>query len=286
MSKNIIALVLCSVFFVNPAQAEIVNLISNMDCAQADAGAGTCGAGGTGTGVGAMTFDTVTNDLNWNVSWSGLSSAATVAHFHGPALPNQNAGVQVGIDVPSPAISSAVLDPAQAADLLAGLWYINIHSASFPAGEIRGQVEVVSAPTCDIQLNQVTYVDGDTVTADVFRIANLTSAPIAAEWKVWLGVPGIPPISIVNLGSDGSFVLQKGQDVDFGALLEIPVTAALPRGNYELSCRMLGPVTGSLLSEDINNFEIRSYDIGDTGPAGGIVFYITDGGTEGYEPHQ
>ena len=84
MNKILIALVLCSVFFLIPAHAEIVNLNSNMDCAKADAGAGTCAGGGTGTGVGTMTFDTVTNDLNWNVSHSGLSSPISDANFHGP----------------------------------------------------------------------------------------------------------------------------------------------------------------------------------------------------------
>jgi hypothetical protein len=35
---------------------------------------------------------------------------------------------------------SATLTDAQAADLLAGRYYINIHTAATPAGEIRGQV--------------------------------------------------------------------------------------------------------------------------------------------------
>jgi hypothetical protein len=32
------------------------------------------------------------------------------------------------------------LTEAQAADLLAGRWYVNIHTAANPGGEIRGQV--------------------------------------------------------------------------------------------------------------------------------------------------
>jgi hypothetical protein len=118
-----------------------------MDCAAADAGAGTCGAGGTGTGSAVVTLDDVSNLLSWNVVWSGLSVAATAAHFHGPATPAQSAGVQVGIGVASnPAISSTVISAAQETDLLNGLWYINIHSSAFPGGEIRGQVNVVPIP--------------------------------------------------------------------------------------------------------------------------------------------
>jgi hypothetical protein len=40
----------------------------------------------------------------------------------------------------SPAQGSATLTDAQAADLLAGRYYINVYTAANPAGEIRGQV--------------------------------------------------------------------------------------------------------------------------------------------------
>ena len=86
-----------------------------------------------------MIFDTVTNNLSWIVSYSGLSAEPIAAHFHGPALPNESAGFQVVVGVPSPATGQKILTPAQAADLLAGLWYINVHSSNFPDGEIRGQ---------------------------------------------------------------------------------------------------------------------------------------------------
>jgi hypothetical protein len=36
--------------------------------------------------------------------------------------------------------SEIKLTDAQAADLLAGRWYVNIHTAQFPNGEIRGQL--------------------------------------------------------------------------------------------------------------------------------------------------
>ena len=117
--------------------------------------------------------------------------------------------------------------------------------------------EIVSFPTeCDIQLNQATYIDGDTVTANVFRVVNLTGAPIATELKVWQGLPKMPPISFLNVGSDGSTVLPAGADIDRGPFPLLSVTAALPRGIHEISCRLLDPVTGELLFEDRNSFVI------------------------------
>lgn len=115
-----------------------------MDGQQANAGNGT---GSLGTGAATMTLDRDTLEFSWFVAWQGLGAPVTVAHFHGPALPGQNAGVEVGIDAGSnPSSGSTFLSAAQASDLLAGLWYINIHSELFPGGEIRGQVRPVPVP--------------------------------------------------------------------------------------------------------------------------------------------
>ncbi len=126
------------------ASAAIINLAAEIDGAQANAGAGT---GSLGTGTATMQLDTETNVFSWDVSWSGLSGIVTVAHFHGPALPGENAGVQVGIDVSSnPSVGSDVISDGQKSDLLNGFWYVNIHSDVNPGGEIRGQVSVVPLP--------------------------------------------------------------------------------------------------------------------------------------------
>ena len=73
---------------------------------------------------------------------AGLSGPATAAHFHGPAETGKNAGVAVAIPnaTSSPVEGSATLTDAQAADLIAGKYYVNIHTAANPGGEIRGQV--------------------------------------------------------------------------------------------------------------------------------------------------
>ena len=77
--------------------------------------------------------------------------------------------------------------------------------------------------------------------------------------KVWIGtpIPGLPALSIFNVGADGSFVISPGFDQDFGPLPLFLVSADLPRGTYEFSSRMLNPITGELLSEDLNPFEIQ-----------------------------
>jgi hypothetical protein len=94
------------------------------------------------TGTADIDYDPASKKLSWKLSYSGLSGPATAAHFHGPAEAGKNAGVAVAIPnaTSSPAEGSATLTDAQAADLVAGRYYVNIHTAANPGGEIRGQV--------------------------------------------------------------------------------------------------------------------------------------------------
>ena len=96
----------------------------------------------TGTGTAEVDYDAATKKLSWKLTYSGLSGPATAAHFHGPAEPGKNAGVAVAIPnaIETPADGSAILTDAQAADLMAGKYYVNVHTAANPGGEIRGQV--------------------------------------------------------------------------------------------------------------------------------------------------
>ena len=83
-----------------------------------------------------------TNVLTWTVTYSGLSGPATAGHFHGPAIAGTNAGVALPLmgDLTSPIKGSATLTAAQSADLMAGMWYMNLHTAANLNGEIRGQL--------------------------------------------------------------------------------------------------------------------------------------------------
>ena len=94
-----------------------------------------------GAGAAAVTYDTASKTLRWTVTFSGLTGTATAAHFHGPAEAGKNAGPVVTLTgSASPMAGSATLTDAQAADLMAGKWYINVHTAEHKDGEIRGQV--------------------------------------------------------------------------------------------------------------------------------------------------
>ncbi len=101
------------------------------------------GAGITssGKGSGEFTYDPATHTLTYNVTYEGLTGPGVAAHIHGPADPGQNAGPVVPFaNAASPISGTATLTDAQAAELAAGKYYVNVHTAANKGGEIRGQI--------------------------------------------------------------------------------------------------------------------------------------------------
>lgn len=96
-----------------------------------------------GTASASATYDTGSKMLTWQGTYSGLSGPPFAAHFHKGA-PGKNGGIVVPLfgnkDNQSPFKGSKKLTDAEAADLIAGQWYINIHTAAHRAGEVRGQL--------------------------------------------------------------------------------------------------------------------------------------------------
>jgi hypothetical protein len=94
------------------------------------------------TGTASLTM--IGNQVSYVVSYSGLAGSATGCHIHGPADPTQPAPILVPLNTPtgtSGSIAGTIsLTPAQLANVLAGLTYINIHSTAHTGGEIRGQI--------------------------------------------------------------------------------------------------------------------------------------------------
>jgi hypothetical protein len=137
MRNGVVALALAAGFaMAAPAFADVVtykvNLVSSAEVPPNDS---------AGTATVTVTYDSGTKKLTWQGTYSGLTGPTTAGHFHGPAEPGKNAGVVIPISVgSSPFQGSADLTDAQAADLLAGHWYVNIHTDAHKGGEIRGQV--------------------------------------------------------------------------------------------------------------------------------------------------
>ncbi|SRR5579875_1504193 len=97
-----------------------------------------------GKGTASLSWDPSTRIVTWRITYSGLSSGATMAHFHNGAAGTNGPVViwltKKGGAVKSPIVGKTTLTPEQAQQFEAGDWYINVHSKTHPGGEIRGQV--------------------------------------------------------------------------------------------------------------------------------------------------
>jgi hypothetical protein len=93
-------------------------------------------------GKGDFTYDDTSKKLSWTITYWGLSGKAKSAHLHGPASEGANADTMITVSpLQSPIKGAAILKDNQAKALTAGDMYLDVHSAKFPDGEIRGQVK-------------------------------------------------------------------------------------------------------------------------------------------------
>jgi len=105
----------------------------------------------TGTGTGQITFDPTTKIITYSFTWQLGSSTATTTnmHFHGAedGSDTKSSAVVIGITGFTTASSGSMsgetraLTDAEVNQLLAGKWYLNVHSSTIPGGELRGNIK-------------------------------------------------------------------------------------------------------------------------------------------------
>jgi hypothetical protein len=141
---RMVVLVAATFFVIWPAHAALIPLSAVLDGAQE-----VPPNASPASGFGTMTYDDVTNIFVWHIEFAGLVAPEIAAHFHAPAPPGVNAAVVIPLPLGSPKDGFVDFDDqfgalaeTREAELLSGLFYVNVHSQAFPGGEIRGQVLV------------------------------------------------------------------------------------------------------------------------------------------------
>lgn len=118
------------------AQAKMVHFMGNLS-GKDEVPANTS----AGKGMVMVMLDTDTKKIDYTATYEGLSGPAGAAHFH-VAAPGANGPPTLPVTVaPKEIKGSATLTDAQVADLTAGKWYFNIHTAANPGGEVRAQLK-------------------------------------------------------------------------------------------------------------------------------------------------
>lgn len=155
---------------------------------------------GSGNEVsGGISFDTVTSTLSFAMGYgsaagfTNLTGAATSLHIHGPAAVGATASPLFDLEtVHFPAAvpatggiiyGSVVYSPAQATSLLAGLNYVNVHTATNPNGEIRGQLIRQNAAPSIVGPEDSTEECGEVVTYSA-TVSDFDGDAVQAVWTL------------------------------------------------------------------------------------------------------
>ncbi len=128
--------------------------------------------------AGRAIMTLVTDTLHYRVFVTDIDKI-TMAHIHigapgvnGPIIVPLYNGVGT-FDPATPISGTVTLTPTQVADLLAGNYYVNVHSLDFPGGEIRGQLGTFTPPK-DYNALLLGRNQTPPVTTDASGIARLT----------------------------------------------------------------------------------------------------------------
>jgi len=160
----------------------------------------TNSAGSGGELFDGIRFDTDTALLSLAVGYgasagfTNLTGAATAMHIHGPAGPGTNAAVIVNL---SPLLFTPVnptnggiilgtvaIPTNEVANLLAGLHYINIHTATNPGGEIRGQlIPLLESPPV-VSCPEPVTAECDSVTRVTVQVSDPDNDALRVVWSV------------------------------------------------------------------------------------------------------
>ena len=104
------------------------------------------------SGFGTVVLNAAQTQITVDENWSGLTAPATASHIHGPGGAGTNAAVLFPFSGVPAATAGAITEqvfsitPQQVAWLFSGYLYMNVHTSTFPGGEIRGQLLLVPEP--------------------------------------------------------------------------------------------------------------------------------------------
>ncbi len=145
------ALVLAASFAIAQASsAAIITFTVQLDGQQEVNGSGTPGQGDLdGLGTATLLIDDVNLTISWTITVANIDPVVG-AHIHnaaagsnGPILIDFN-GQLTGTGLADSDLAGVLADPS--------LWYVNVHTGTFPAGAIRGQIGTPVAEPASLAL--------------------------------------------------------------------------------------------------------------------------------------
>jgi hypothetical protein len=240
------------------------------------------------TATGGLTLNRATGELEVHVTGMGLDDAAA-AHVH-QAFAGGNGGVELELEQDPNDVahwfssSNTVLDAAQLEALGAGSLYLNVHTPSNPAGEVRGQIApdniaVMRLAMTGMQAVPPVVSDGSAMaavtlndaTAGIFVNINTSGLDDAAAAHLHSGLAGTTGPIEVELQQDASDFERWVTAADVA--LDESQMASLASGGLYLNLHTPanpgGEVRGQLVPDDIE-VVFTSLTSGDVVPPSGF----------------
>ncbi|MDZ4771959.1 MAG: CHRD domain-containing protein [Planctomycetota bacterium] len=179
-------------------------------------------SGSLATGIGRFLVDTASNQLYYDITLTGLVGE-NAAHIHGFSGPGVPSGVLYSLPLGNQKDGVITYLESEEGSILAGLAYVNIHTATFPGGEIRGQILVAQEQWDDADFAACYFAHTGNAAGD-YLVAGVTNAPSAVNGVVVLNGTTVilregDPVDVDGNGlyDDNAFLQNFGND-DFTLL--------------------------------------------------------------------
>lgn len=195
----------------------------------------------SGTGAGTVLLNATEDQITVNMSFSGLTSNASAAHIHGPAAAGVNAGVLFDFSGVTPAATSGSIPEqtfsitaAQVVQLKAGQFYFNIHTGSFPGGEIRGQITLAPVQKFTTTLSGAQQVPSASSSGTGTGVVLLNSSE--DQITVNLTFSGLTSsVTAAHIHGAGAPGVNAGVLFDFSSATPAATSGTIPEQTFSIS---------------------------------------------------
>jgi uncharacterized membrane protein len=108
--------------------------------------------------------------------------------------------------------------------------------------------------SCEVEMSQATYADGDAVVITSLRFVNNDTAPAPARLRLQITLPFGITVDALDLGAGGGFAVPAAYNRQLGPVTMFTLQPGQPRGAFSWRCAFEHPMTGAVLAEAIASF--------------------------------
>ncbi|RTZ66885.1 MAG: hypothetical protein DSZ29_02190 [Aquificaceae bacterium] len=196
---------------------------------------------GNRKGSGNIKIDTSTGAISGSITVENTTGNPTAAHIHGGDA-GKNGGVMIALtqDPNNPnkftVPNGSQLNAAQLETLLKAGLYINVHTQSHPAGEVRGQIIPDTYKVARVELSGANQVPPNASTASGHAYVTVETSgdhKLRANIKLTdLNDAKAAHIHMGAAGASGKVVVGFTKNTNDGSVWELPTGSQLTEENY------------------------------------------------------